>query len=246
VLSHPVIDQVVRRQVLPIARNWRLSQKEAARLAKVLDRPPTSKLKALSQRLNDPQRSPPQLVREAPSKRALRIEVANLRHRGLIEAFENQHNSRIQDLRRYALREGEETRTFLAIDDEEDGGSSFIAGYFSLAAIKIDRFPAVFLASFAVDSRNQRQGLGRYLLDEIVGMSLAAHSDSLGVRLLVTDASDSESEGFYEHFGLIRGVIEGNSRRMILGLRPLLEPGPPHSFFPIELLERSCGPESQR
>jgi hypothetical protein len=82
--SHPVIDQVVRRQVLLIARNWGLSQKEATRLAKVLDRPPTSKLKALSQRLNDPKRSPPQLVREAPSKRALRIEVANPRHRGLI------------------------------------------------------------------------------------------------------------------------------------------------------------------
>lgn len=42
----------------------------------------------------------------------------------------------------------------------------------------------------------------------------------------VTDASDPQAEGLYERFGSVK-VTDGHPCRMILDLRPLLEPPSP-------------------
>lgn len=177
---------------------------------------------------------------------ALRIEVAGRHHRGLMAAFQNQHASLVEYLQRYALRHAEKdllARTYLAIDDGDGAEGPFLAGYFSLAAVSVERallgqvpeldrlprfpIPGLLLARFAVDSRNQGQGLGRYLFDEVVGLSLSvARSGPVAIRLLVTDAIDPQAERFYERFGLVK-VTDGHPCRMILDLRPLLEPPSP-------------------
>jgi GNAT superfamily N-acetyltransferase len=78
------------------------------------------------------------------------------------------------------------------------------------------------LARLAVDARVQGQGLGRYLFEEALGLTLQlAHSGPIAFRLFVTDAIDADSVRFYERFGLARLADEFSSR-MVLDLRPLV------------------------
>lgn len=170
---------------------------------------------------------------------SLRIEVAGRQQRQLMADFQNQHESLVDYLRRFAIRHSEKdllTRTYLAIDEDEEGNPA-LAGYFSLAAVSVERtlvtkdsqldklprfpIPGILLARFAVDSRNQGQGLGRYLFDEVLALSFGlVKSGPLGIRLLVTDAIDSQAENFYRRFGLI-ALADDYPCRMILDLQPL-------------------------
>jgi GNAT superfamily N-acetyltransferase len=171
----------------------------------------------------------------------LRIEPLSRKHRPLLKRFSNQHTSLVHYLQRYALRHAEKDRlgrTFLAIDrvGEEDR----IAGYFTLATVSVERasagaiaglerlpgfpIPGVLLARLAVDPRVQGQGLGRYLFEEALGLTLQlARTGPVGFRLFVTDAIDEQAARFYERFGLVR-LANGNPCRMALDLGPLLEP----------------------
>lgn len=169
----------------------------------------------------------------------LRIEVLGRRHRTLLAGFSNQHRSLVDYLRRFALRHAEKdllARTYLAIDDE--GGMERLAGYFSLATASVERasvnsieslnrlpgfpIPAVLLARLAVDEQAQGQGLGRYLLEEALGLTLQlARSGPVAFRLFVTDAIDEAAASFYERFGLSR-LADEFPCRMVLDLEPLL------------------------
>jgi len=169
----------------------------------------------------------------------LRIEVLGRHHRPLLEDFRNQHSSLIDYLRRFALRHAEKdllARTFLALEGAP--GAERLAGYFTLATASVERstvgsleslqrlpgfpIPAVLLARLAVDERAQGQGLGRYLFEEALGMTLQlAHSGPVAFRLFATDAIDEAAARFYERFGFIR-LAEEFPCRMVLDLRPLL------------------------
>jgi GNAT superfamily N-acetyltransferase len=73
----------------------------------------------------------------------------------------------------------------------------------------------------AVDERAQGQGVGRYLFEQALGLTLQlAHQGPLGFRLLVTDAIDDDAARFYEHFGL-RRLSDGFPCRMVLDLATL-------------------------
>lgn len=168
----------------------------------------------------------------------LRIEVLGRQHRPLLEDFRNQHPSLVDYLRRFALRHAEKdllARTFLAIDDV--AGAERLAGYFTLATASVERsavgsmeslqrlpgfpIPAVLLARLAVDERVQGQGLGRFLLEEALGLTLQlARTGPVVFRLFVTDAIDQAAAEFYERFGFTRLATEFPCR-MVLDLKPL-------------------------
>jgi GNAT superfamily N-acetyltransferase len=168
-----------------------------------------------------------------------RIEVLGRQHRALLGDFRNQHRSLVDYLQRFALRHAEKdflARTFLAIEGAE--GAERLAGYFTLATASVDRstvgsieslhrlpgfpIPAVLLARLAIDERVQGQGLGRYLLEEALGLTLQlAQSGPVALRLLVTDAIDEPAAAFYERFGFSRLADDEFPCRMVLDLKPL-------------------------
>lgn len=171
---------------------------------------------------------------------ALRIETLTRRHRPLVADFQSQHPSLAQYLRRFALRHAEKdmlARTFVAIDDVE--GEPRVAGYFSLCAVSVERasvagltdldrlpafpIPGILLARLAVDSHVQGQGLGRFLFEEALGLTLElARTGPIAFRLFVTDAIDEAAARFYEHFGLAR-LSDAFPCRMALDLKPMLQ-----------------------
>ena len=171
---------------------------------------------------------------------ALRIETLARRHRPLLKQFRNQAPSLVQYLQRFALRHAEKdllARTYLAVDGEAE--AERIAGYFSLATVSVERssvekieglarlprfpIPGVLLARLAVDERAQGQGLGRYLFEEALGLTLQmALNGPVAFRLFVTDALDANAARFYERFGLQR-LADEFPARMVLDIKPLLE-----------------------
>src|SRR5688572_26829078 len=171
----------------------------------------------------------------------LRIEALSPEHRPLLADFRNQHPSLVEYLKRYALRHAKKdllARTFLAID--ESAKESRIAGYFSLATVSVERAsvesqsglnrlprfptPGVLLARLAVDSRVQGQGLGRFLFEEALGLTLQlAKTGPVAFRLLVTDAIDEGAARFYERRGLVR-LSDRYPCRMVLDVRPIVGP----------------------
>jgi GNAT superfamily N-acetyltransferase len=170
----------------------------------------------------------------------VRVEPLERRHRALIDKFINQHDSLVEYLRRFALRHSTKdllSRTYVAIDDS--AGHDRIAGYFSLSAASVERarveaigalsrlprfpIPAVLLARLAVDSRVQGQGMGRFLFEEALGLTLSlARAGPLGFRLFVTDAIDARARGFYERFGLI-ALADDYPCRMVLDIAALVK-----------------------
>ncbi len=120
---------------------------------------------------------------------AVRIEPLAPGHRPLLAGFQSQHPSLVDYLKRYGLRHTTKdllARTFVAVDATPTGLR--LAGYFSLATVSVDRamadkhrnltrlprfpIPGVLLARLAVDRRVQGQGLGRYLFEEALGLTL--------------------------------------------------------------------------
>lgn len=173
---------------------------------------------------------------------ATRIEVLGRQHRSLLGDFQNQHTSLVDYLKRFALRHAEKdllSRTYVAIDTVS--GTDRLAGYFSLSTVSVERssiaripeldrlpgfpIPGVLLARLAVDARVQGQGLGRYLFEEALGLTLQlAQTGPVGFRLFVTDAIDTVAIRFYERFGLMR-LSDEVPCRMVLDLRPILGSG---------------------
>jgi len=170
---------------------------------------------------------------------ALRIEAIGPAHRALVADFHNQHPSLVEYLRRYALRHTKKdllARTFVAVDDLPVGHR--LAGYFSLSTVSVERafverdpmlaslprfpIPGVLLARLAVDSRVQGQGLGRYLFEEALGLTLQlAKTGPVGFRLFVTDAIDAAAARFYERRGFAR-LSDAFPCRMVLDLAPFV------------------------
>lgn len=170
---------------------------------------------------------------------ALRIEVLGRQHRKLLADFENQYASLVDYLKRFALRHAEKdllSRTYVAMDSV--GGADRLAGYFSLSTVSVERasvtklreldrlprfpIPGILLARLAVHTRVQGQGLGRYMFEEALGLTLQlAQAGPVAFRLFVTDAIDAEASRFYERFGLVR-LGDELPCRMVLDLRPIL------------------------
>jgi GNAT superfamily N-acetyltransferase len=170
---------------------------------------------------------------------SLRIQPLDRSHRPLLADFQNPHPSLVEYLRRYALRHAEKdllARTYVAIDSGT--GVPRLAGYFSLTTVSVEReslapllaldqlprfpIPGILLARLAVDSRIRGQGLGRYLFEEALGLTLQlARTGPVAFRLFVTDALDAEALSFFAHFGCMP-LGDRFPSRMVLDLRPLV------------------------
>jgi GNAT superfamily N-acetyltransferase len=170
---------------------------------------------------------------------ALRIVALGPAHRTLAADFENQHRSLVEYLQRYALRHARKdllARTFVAVDDTSAGPR--LAGYFSLSTVSVERasvernptlarlprfpIPGVLLARLAVDARVQGQGLGRYLFEEALGLTIQlAKTGPVAFRLFVTDAIDEAAARFYERRGFAR-LSDAFPCRMVLDLAPFV------------------------
>jgi ribosomal protein S18 acetylase RimI-like enzyme len=164
-----------------------------------------------------------------------RVELLTRSHKPLLKDFRNQHQLLVNYIQRYALRHMEKdrlSRTFVAID--VDDGEERLAGFFSLAAVSVERssvadipalerlprfpIPGVLLAQLAVDQRAQGQGLGRYLFDEALGHVMQLQRDGpVGFRLFVADAIDEQAAAFYERRGFVR-LSDDFPARMVLDL----------------------------
>lgn len=178
-------------------------------------------------------------MRSAPGPRPY-LEPLCKAHRKLIGKFRSSNSSLTNYLKRFALRHQETdflsgtTLAILGIDDKK-----YIAGFFSLAPVSVDRTPAqkveslqrlprfpipgILLAQLAVDERARGQGLGRYLFEEALGRALRVVQDGpLRARLFVADAVDEAAVRFYEHFGMTR-LAEGFPARMVLDLKKIID-----------------------
>jgi GNAT superfamily N-acetyltransferase len=167
------------------------------------------------------------------------IEPLERKHRPLLKGFQNQQRSLVDYIQRYALRHLEKdllARTYVAID--KTGPDERLAGYFSLSTASVERasveempalaklpqfpIPGVLLARLAVDDRVQGQGLGRYLFEEALGLTLQlARTGPVAFRLFVTDAFDEDAARFYRRFGLHQ-LSDDYPARMVLDLAPLV------------------------
>ena len=175
-----------------------------------------------------------------PLTSTVRLEVLKRTHKPLLKSFENQEESLVIYLKRFALRHGERdllSKTYLAID--ECDGEERIAGYFSLTTVSVQRsslnsieelnglprfpIPGVLLSRLAIDHRVQGQGLGRYLFDEALKITLTlAQSSPITFRLFVTDAISEGAVGFYHQFGFVR-LSDTLPARMVLDLKGILD-----------------------
>lgn len=67
--------------------------------------------------------------------------------------------------------------------------------------------PVMLLARLAVNEKNERQGIGRALLQEVVKQAYSA-SQIAALRSLVVDAIDDEAANWYKDFGFIDSPIK--------------------------------------
>ena len=108
-----------------------------------------------------------------------------------------------------------------------------VVGYIALSAGAIDPvpagtrtgkgmprhpIPAVLLARMAAAEKAQRQGVGRELVAEAAGLTLAV-ARLVAVRALVVDALDEPAAGFYEHVGFTRN--QANPMRLEIPVKDL-------------------------
>ena len=96
------------------------------------------------------------------------------------------------------------------------GGSSTIAGYYTLSATsteptglprdlqkRLPRYPtlpALLIGRLAVDQRYQGQGIGRALLTSALSRSLRLRTE-VGAIGVIVDAKDDRARQFYERYG---------------------------------------------
>ena len=116
-----------------------------------------------------------------------------------------------QFLQRYALvnQATGSARTFVSLSQGQ------ISGYYSLAAASAEHaavppriskglakhpIPMLLLARLAVDLKAQGNGLGRSLLQSVLGKYLQA-SEVIGCRALMVHAIDEAAIGFYQSYG---------------------------------------------
>ena len=112
----------------------------------------------------------------------------------------------------HAAQASDSARVFVAtLEDRET-----VVGYYALAAAQVAPqnataralqgqprarpVPAILLARLAVDQRQQRQGLGGSLLQDVLLRCIEA-ADTIGARLLLVHAKHETAKAWYTRFG---------------------------------------------
>lgn len=103
-----------------------------------------------------------------------------------------------------------------------------IAGYYTLSSLSVElpedvskglprypEYPATLLGRLAVDEAYQGQGLGKRLLLDALGRSLAG-SRAVASYAVITDAKDERAEAFYARYGFSPLSAKRGGRRLFL------------------------------
>jgi GNAT superfamily N-acetyltransferase len=111
--------------------------------------------------------------------------------------------------RALADQRAEKARTFVATRGRR------VVAFFSLAAASVQAadatarsakgqglhdIPAILLARFAVNAKEQRHGIGRGMLVEALARCAEA-ADIIGARVVLVQAKDDRARAFYEKYG---------------------------------------------
>jgi GNAT superfamily N-acetyltransferase len=100
------------------------------------------------------------------------------------------------------------SRTFVVVEDEE---APTILGYHTTlvtilevtqipAKVSKSRIPALLLARLAVDQQHQRQGIGEFLLLDVLRRAVVI-SEQTGLHAVVLDALTDRAKDFYLRYG---------------------------------------------
>lgn len=102
-----------------------------------------------------------------------------------------------------------------------------IAGYYAVSTTSVltegmvgQNLPtsvsAVLLARLAVDASFKRQGLGGFLLMDVLRLT-ADTAERIGIRCIVVDAIDDNAAAFYQHYGF--EPLTTDPKRLVLHLQ---------------------------
>ena len=113
---------------------------------------------------------------------------------------------------------------YVLLDEAEER----IAGYYTLSSLSVElpegarkglpkypEYPATLLGRLAVDKRYQGQGLGKRLLLDALGRSLAG-SRAVASYAVITDAKNEQAEAFYARYGFLLLSTADGGRRLFL------------------------------
>jgi GNAT superfamily N-acetyltransferase len=107
-----------------------------------------------------------------------------------------------------------------------------IVGYFTLCSsevnlktkenwlypkVKMEYFPAIKLARFAIQQDYQRKGIGEKIIKYVIGLAITLNS-SIGCRFVLVDAIP-DSVPFYEKMGFIKNLSYSSKKRRHPSLR---------------------------
>lgn len=105
-----------------------------------------------------------------------------------------------------------------------------IAGYYTLSALSVElpeamrkaeklakypEYPATLLGRLAVAEDYQGRGLGKRLLFDALGRSLAG-SRAVASYAVITDARNKQARAFYTHYGFMPLLNANDERRLFL------------------------------
>jgi len=161
----------------------------------------------------------------------LKIELLDTSHnRKGFDSGNKQLNDYLQKTARQHLVKGM-SRTFVLVDDahRED-----ILGFFTLSVCEVDsellpsgiarkypeQVPAVKLARLAVALKNQKCGLGKYLVSSAIEKVIAI-SESVGIIGLFVDAKDDNSIRYYQRYGFV--PLNGSPFTLFLPMQVLIQ-----------------------
>jgi len=161
----------------------------------------------------------------------LKIELLDTSHnRKGFDCGNKQLNDYLQKTARQHLVKGM-SRTFVLVDDayRED-----ILGFFTLSVCEVEsellpssiarkypeQVPAVKLARLAVALKNQKYGLGKYLVSSAIEKVIAI-SESVGIIGLFVDAKDDNSIRYYQRYGFV--PLNGSPFTLFLPMQVLIQ-----------------------
>lgn len=158
---------------------------------------------------------------------------------GSIEKLSRQHDISVFHCGKSSLDDW--LKRFALINQQNDSARTYVflrpavrvVGYYSLSAgsVRVEEAPAriakglarhpvgvILLARLAVDLREQGTGLGKILLYDALGRSLAA-SDSIGARAVLVHARHDGAAAFYRKFDFTESPTD--PRQLMLLMKDL-------------------------
>lgn len=144
-------------------------------------------------------------------------QVERLSKKHKLKDFDCSNSPLNEYLKKYAMQNQNKniSNTFVVIKDEK------VVGYYTLvfgAVCKSQlpndlnqhlpnyQIPVMILARFAVDTKEQGQGLGKALLKNAILKTIQA-SEIAGINAIMVDAKNKKVKSFYENYGFVESNI---------------------------------------